>query len=364
MARMKRAVFFVVLAVTSPLFAQHVSDPKASLIDVQARIELMKKTKEPLLRDAKAKLASCRKLPEVAAPATPINIPRHYLNGSHGPTNPAEAAATKVYGQFENRITAGMNRYVATGNQKEAKCALDQLDTWRKGGALLDYDPKTSSQAWYQVEWTLSSAGVTESVLVTDKKLDQAKLQQVNAWLNQATHKMIAFEGPNDLNNHHYWRALAAMSVGVLSSDDDLFQYAVKAYEGAIDELDQNGAFPREMARNERASHYQTFALQPLVPLAEFAARQNVDLYGYAPNGGSIEDAIIFFGRSVDDPSIIKQYTPEKQDEGFGGGDYAPYIFFHNRYPQVELPPSITTALQKPLGSSRIGGSITVLGAK
>jgi len=361
---MKR-LLLAALILSAPLHAQHVSNPRASLIDVPERQKALANTTNPILLDAKAKLPSCLKLAPVPAPPTPIDIPRHYLNGSHGPVNPAEAVATRVYSQFENRITAGMNQYVSTGSEEEAQCALAQLDAWAQAKALLDYDPKESSQAWYQVEWTLSSAGVTDSVLAADNKLDRAKQKRVSAWLNTATHKLIAFEKPTEnLNNHHYWRALAAISVGVLSSDDQLFQWGITAYKGAIDELDKNGAFPREMARNERASHYQTFALQPLVPLAEFAARQHIDLYSYAPNGRSIEDAIIFFGRSVDDPSIIKQYTPEEQDKGFGGGDYAPYIFFSTRFGSAGLPPAITKSFEHPLGATRIGGNITILAAK
>ncbi len=358
-----RAVLVLILA--SPLQAQHVSNAKASFIDVPARQRLLEHTANPILLAAKAALPSCVKLASVPAPPTPIDIPRHYLNGSHGPTNPAEAVATRVYSQFENRITAGMNQYVATGSEAEAQCALDQLDTWQQAHALLDYDPKESSQAWYQVEWTLSSAGVTDSVLVTDTRLDRAKQKRVTQWLNTAAHKLIAFEKPTDNpNNHHYWRALAAISVGVISSDDQLFQFGINTYKQAIGELDKNGAFPREMARNERASHYQTFALQPLLPIAEFAERQHIDLYAYAPNGRTIRDAIVFFGRSVDDPSIIKAYTPEEQDKGFGGGDYAPYIFFASRFGSTGLPPAITKALEYPLGATRIGGSITILAAK
>ncbi len=364
-ARPQFVVASIVLALPFPISAQHVSNPRASYIDVPARIQILAHTKDPLLLEAKSHLPSCLKLAPVPAPASPIVIPQHYLNGSHGPTNPAEAAATRAYGQFENRITAGMNQYIATGSQDEARCALDQIDTWAQARALLDYDPKVSSQAWYQVEWTLSSTAVTESVLVNDPRLPRATIYRINAWLDSAAHKMIGFEhSTNDLNNHHYWRALAATATGVLNSDDALFQYGIIAYKGAIDELDANAALPREMARHERASHYQTFALQPLVPIVAFAARQHIDLYTYAPHGKSIQDAIIFFGRSVDDPSLIKQYATEEQDKGWGGGDFCAFLFFTARYPNVKLPPSITTALQKPASATRIGGNITILTAK
>lgn len=361
-----RSIYFsaLIFIVASSLQAQHVSNPRASLIDVSARQHLLEHTSDPLLLAAKASLPSCVNTPAVAAPPSPIDIPHHYLSGSHGPTNPAEAAATHVYAAFETRITAGMNQYVATGSEAEAKCSLDQLDTWAKAKALLNYDPKESSQAWFQVEWTLSSAGITDSVLVADANLDRAQQKRVTSWLNTVAHKLIAFEKPTDNpNNHHYWRALAAISVGVASSDDKLFNFGVDTYKQAIDEIDARGAFPREMARHERATHYQTFALQPLIPIAEFAARQRIDLYSYAPNGRSIRDAILFFGRAVGDPSLIKPYNSDVQDRDFGGSDYAPYVFCAARFGTSGLPPSITTALQHPLAATRIGGSTTVLAA-
>lgn len=354
----------LILALASSLQAQHVSNPRASLIDVPARQHLLEHTSDPLLVAAKMSLPSCVNTPAVPAPPSPIDIPHHYLNGSHGPTNPAEAAATRIYGAFENRITAGMNQYVASGSEAEAKCSLDQLDQWAQAKALLNYDPKESSQAWYQVEWTLSSAGVTDSVLATDAHLDRAQQKRVADWLNLATHKLINFEKPTDNpNNHHYWRALAAISVGVVSSDDKLFKFGVDTYKQAIGEIDARGAFPREMARHERATHYQTFALQPLIPIAEFAERQHIDLYKYAPNGRSIRDAILFFGRAVDDPSLIKPYNSDEQDKKFGGSDYAPYVFYAARFGTTGLPLSITAALQHPLAATRIGGNTTILAA-
>jgi Alginate lyase len=214
-------------------------------------------------------LRSCVATPFVAAPVGRMNIPHHYLSGSNGPINPAEAVATHVYQMFEKRITAGMNQYLATGSHAESACALAQLDGWAQAHALLDYDRQESTQAWYQVEWTLSSAGITASVLVNDSTLDPIQKKRVIAWLDDAAHKDLSFEKPGDTNNnHHYWRALAATAVGVTASDNALFSFGIKTYQEAIAEIDANGAFPKEMARHENATHYQGFALEPLILIA------------------------------------------------------------------------------------------------
>jgi poly(beta-D-mannuronate) lyase len=354
------------LAFATVASAQHVSTYKASALDVTARQTYLHSTTSPLLLTAIRQLHSCTTLEFVPAPAGEMRIPHHYLNGSHGPTNPAEAAATKVYGAFEERITSGMNQYVATGSQAEAKCALDQLDAWAKAKALTAYDPydNGNSQSWFQSEWTLCSAGITFSVLATDSSLDLPELKRVALWLDTAAHKLVSFEKPGLGNNHHYWRALAATSIGVSCSDGALFKFGVDTFHQAIGQLDKNGAFPLEMERHERASHYQGFALQPLVLIAEFAEGQGVDLYGYQANGHNLRDAIVFFGRAVDDPSLIKQYTSDEQLKGMGQDNFAPYTFYAARFGTAGLPPSITNALQKPLNATRLGGSTTVLAAK
>ena len=355
-------ILFFTLACALPALGQRVNDPHASVVDVASRQAALKSTVNPVELEAIKSLRSCVAMPLVAAPTGRMNIPRHYLTGSNGPTNSAEAAATRIYGMFESRITAGMNQYLATGSHAESACGLAQLDAWAQAHALLDYDRQESSPAWYQVEWTLSSAGVTDSVLVNDATLDPTQQHRVTAWLDTAARKDISFEKPGDSdNNHHYWRALAATAIGVTASDDMLYRFGIQAYVQAIAEIDRSGAFPKEMARHENATHYQGFALQPLVLIAEFVTRQGIGIYAYKANGHTLRDAIVFFGRAVDDPSLIKPYTSDAQSSHFGQGDFADFAFYTARFGADGLPPAILNALQHPTTDTRIGGNTTIL---
>jgi poly(beta-D-mannuronate) lyase len=353
-------------AVLTPLAsAQHVSNPRASVVDVSARQAFLKSTADPRLREAIAHLGSCIATPLVAAPTGEMQIPHHYIHGSSGPINPAEAEATRPYSAFERRITAGMNQWVATGNQAEARCALAQLDAWAQANALTNYNPKTWSQSWFQAEWTLCSSGITDSVLTQDTALDPAQQARVTQWLRSAAHQLISNEKPDALgNNHHYWRSLAALSIGVLSKDDDLFRFGVDTFKQAVGQEDQNGAFPLEMARHENAIHYQAFALQPLVLIAEFAERQNVDLYAYTANGRTLRNAIVFLGQLIADPALVKQYTDDPQKTHFSSGDVAELEFYFARFGTAGISPTLTALLSRPATATRIGGSTTVLAAK
>lgn len=352
------------LLVVTTALAQHVSDPKASYIDVAARHAALAHTTDPRTAKAIASLAICSKLPVVPAPTGRMNIPHHYLSGSHGPVNPAEAVVTRVYNDFEHRITSGMNQWLVTADPREAQCVQQQIDAWAQAAALLDYDPKESSQAWYQVEWTLSATAISESVLVNEPSLDPAVVQRDIRWMNKAAHRTVDFDkAGKQTNNHHYWRGLAAVATGVVSSDDALFQWGIGVYKQGINEIDSRGALPQEMARHERAIHYQSFALQPLAPLASFAERQHVPLYGYrSPSGCSIRDAVNFLGAALDSPEIVKAYTPDEQLLSDLGSDFFSFAEFYSHHvsPQ-DIPASILKGLAQPTFATRIGGNTTVV---
>ena len=156
------------------------------------------------------------------------------------------------------------------------------------------------------------------------------------------------------------------MATGVVASDQKRFDFGVQAYKDGVDEIDQRGAFPKEMARAEGSIHYQSFALQPLVTLAAFAERQGVPLYSYtSATGHTIADAINFLGKAVADPSIVKVYTPEEQLVESDSPDFSADLeFYTHTFPDRKLPPSLVDALKKPTFATRLGGGTTVLAGR
>jgi poly(beta-D-mannuronate) lyase len=344
--------------------AQHVSNPRASYIRVSHRHSVLTHSTDPRTVQAIASLKFCSQLPVIEPPVGRMIIPPHYISGGHGPINPAEAPVTRVYNDFERRVTAGMNQWLVTASKQEAQCAQQQIDLWAQAGALLDYDPKQSSQAWFQVEWTLTSAAISQSVLLNESSLASVMVKRDVQWMNKAAHRTVELDkAGTQKNNHHYWRGLAAVATGVISSDDDLFGWGVGVFKQAVDELDQHGALPQEMARHERAIHYQSFALQPLLPLAAFADQQHVPLFDYrSPSGRTIGDAVAFFGEALANPEIIKTYTPEAQLIDAVGSDFFAFAEFYASHPgSAPLAPSIRKGLEQPTFATRIGGNITVV---
>jgi poly(beta-D-mannuronate) lyase len=364
---MKTRIFALsaALFLASTVPAQKISNPSASVLNVAARQAYLKTTTDARIHSAMAHLGSCTATPLVPAPTGEMQIPHHYMHGSNGPTNPAEAEATRTYGAFEHRITAGMNQWVATGNEAEAQCALAQLDAWAQTKALTNYDPKAYSQSWYQAEWSLAAAGVTYSVLKQDTTLDAAQQERVAKWLRNAANQLISYEKPGELgNNHHYWRALAAISIGVASNDNELFRFGVNTFKQAVGQEDSNGAFPLEMARHENAIHYQAFALQPLIMIAEFAERQNIPLYTYTDHGHTIRNAIDFLGQAIADPNVVRKYTNDEQKTNFSAGDVAELEFYFARFGADSAPTALRDLLHNPASATRVGGNTTMLAGK
>ena len=129
-------------------------------------------------------------------------------------------------------------------------------------------------------------------------------------------------------------------------------------------EIDPVGAFPREMARHENAIHYQGFALASLVLIAEFASRQDFDLYAYNSHHRTLRDAILFYGRAVADPTLVTPYPPTPKILVPTPTTSPPSTFTPRVSPQTSSHLPSPTPSNTPTTETRIGGNITILSAK
>jgi poly(beta-D-mannuronate) lyase len=356
---------FPAAAEKNPLDKAGVMNPSASFIDVAARRTELASATNPRVVAALKEKWGCIRSEQPDPPTGRMIIPHHYLSGSNGPINPEEAKATVPYQKLQNAVTDGASRYAATGDHAEALCVANLLARWAAARTLLDYSYKESSQAWYQVEWTLSSISLGYSIVQSDPSIPAAQRKQILKWMHDVTEYMFDQDPrPDDHtreNNHAYWRALCATSVGILTSDDKLYRRGLEQYARAIGQMNPDGSLPLEMARHENALHYQSFALTPLVMIAELAARQGTDLYGIRVNGHSIADAVGFLVRASANLDLMKQYASEPQTFSIFSGKRPPawVEFWAARHPGEPW----TSLLKQPLSDSTIGGNSTLYAA-
>ena len=236
------------------------------------------------------------------------------------------------------------------------------VSRWANARTLLDYSYQESSQAWYQVEWTLSSVSLAWSVVESDPAIPAAQRKQILDWMHHVAEYMFDQDPHSDdharENNHAYWRALCAASVGILTNDNKLYRRALQQYVRAIGQMNPDGALPLEMARHENALHYQSFALTPLVMTAELAARQGIDLYSVNVKSHTIADAVDFLVRASANPDLMKQYASELQTFSLFSGKKPPawLEFWAARHPGKPWD----SLLNQPLSDSTIGGNATL----
>jgi poly(beta-D-mannuronate) lyase len=365
------AVFFLSLSLPlcmaekDPYSKATVANPSASFLDVTPRRAELAHATTPRVLEALGWKSACTNSDQPAPPAGRMIIPHHYLSGSNGPINPAEDIATAPYRKLDEAASNGESRYVVTGNPAEAHCVANLLARWAEANALLDYSFQESSQAWYQVEWTLSSISLAWSVVQTDANIPAAQRAAILGWMHKVTEYMLDQDPhpgePARENNHAYWRALCATSVGILTSDDKLYRRGLAQYVRAIGQINPDGSFPLEMARHENALHYQSFALAPLVMIAELAARQGIDLYSLRVNGHTISDAVDFLVRASANTGLVKKYASEPQTFSLFSDEKPPAWaeFWAARHPGKPWSELLT----QPLVDSTIGGNATIYAA-
>ncbi len=351
--------------ITTSAQTAHVTDPKASFIKAVVRHKELVAATNPRILAAIHDARSCLTLPTVDPPRGRIDIPSRYYSGGHGTINPQESEMSQPYYRIQNLAAQGTNRYLITGSSEESACVLHALDVWARAGTLLNYDPQQSSEAWDQVSWTIGSLALSVSVIQQDSSLDPQQLSEVIDWLHRAAQKAVSEHrsgGTQRINNNNlsYWRGLAATAVGIISNDDQLFTFGLAQYEHAIHQLDDNGSWPLEMERAELALHYEDFAIEPLVMIAELARSQGINLYSYSFHGHNLQNAVSFLFASLDDQHLVQKLSRASQKieiEIDSDHEYFTWLEFWNlRYPT----PQAARYLNRPWYASRLAGSTTL----
>jgi poly(beta-D-mannuronate) lyase len=295
-----------------------VTDPVASYLDVPARTGLLKTTQDPVLRFAaqKFKADNCFEQP-TPKPVGYLSMPAYYVDRK------GWEAANEPLHAFETRVTDLAALYVLSGDTTYARCLVRVLGDWAAKDSLTHFDYQgNQGQAWYAVEWTASSAGLAYSIIKGASGLDASQRARVEAWLRRVAKNQTSYPGSSTscCNNHAYWRGLHASIIGVINSDNDLYRYGIEQFVSALHSMNNDGSLPLEMARGERALHYQNFAILPLVYIAEVASRQGHNLYDLKVNGKNLHLAVRFLMHAIHDPDLVKRSTSAKQDMSFTEG--------------------------------------------
>lgn len=336
-----------------------VTDPDASYFDVKARMALLARTDNDLLQYASDQLKhgpSCQQ--ELAKPAldSVIRIPGYY------PQPKAWELASEPLFDFEDTVSNLAGSYVATSDTYYADCLVRFLDKWARHDALSEfYYNRLEPQGWYSTESMMFAAAMAYSIVRPAVEGREEEIARINDWLNRLAHKHSSIRGgdPSCCNNHFYRRALYASMIGVLTDDDELFQFGISAIYSALSDMTPQGALPHEMARGRRASHYQNYALLYLVNIMQVAYRQGYDLFNFEYHGHTIDDAVQFALDTFDDPAALGDLATHAQYRGFL--DDEQYLAWMEIYLKHRDDPRVShyVSQKRPIDNRSAGGYVT-----
>ncbi|CAN5203301.1 mannuronate-specific alginate lyase [soil metagenome] len=269
----------------------------------------------------------------------------------------ADIAPIKAYVKF---IVKRADNYVEgnTTANAEARCALDWLDAWAKGGAFLG---QINRQGQSVRKWELGSFATTY-LKVQSASDDAAKKARIRKWISNIAYKAkedfsTHTEMKSRQNNHLYWAAWGVLSAGLATGDKTLFDWGIDRYRFAVGQIRDDGSLDLEMARRTKAASYHMFALLPLVMIAEAGETNGIKMY--AERGNRLQKLIDLNLAGLDDPDVIGRKAGYEQEDLYNESSLAwiePYYArFHDK--------RVVKWLEKyrPMGSSRIGGNMTAL---
>lgn len=281
---------------------------------------------------------------DVPAPMKTIDPPGFY-------DDPAGyASAVKPMRDFVSRLNTA-------ADQGDWSCVLELLEGWAGGNALMGH------MAGYQGYDERAWAGTDFALVILRMPDDfreghRAKFGAIHAWLERIAVATCDAEAINHLhNNLVYWAGLNLIATGTVTGNVSLIDSGLLRVREGIRDIAPDGSLAREVKRGDRALHYHTFALLPLVFSAELVQRRHIDLYREGDHAiGRLANLVI---DAVEDPASFRKITPIEQkqfpwtfrDELSWMEPY--YARFHDR----RLVPLITA--RRPFTEWRLGGDVT-----
>jgi poly(beta-D-mannuronate) lyase len=310
----------------------------------------------------------CGKWP---APIVRLDTQSRYSTDDKSRTE-VDASASKTYEaqiapvrQFSRTVVEFANQFTISGgtDTNAANCAGRALAQWAKGNALTITSTDVSNFNRATFLSAMSSAYIQVSGSKQITPADNAVIRNWLRRLSEDTQKFYQKKRESKTvkpNNIQFWAALGVANASVALNDRAGFDWAMKGYELGVCTITPQGAIPREVDRGGLALHYHTFALQPLVSLAELAERNNYP--GYVVCEGKLPIAVAFTLSQIDNPTILRGLAKAKQ-KSIGtlksNNDLAWLELYAKRFPNFSWAGRMQGL--RPMSNTNIGGDLTQL---
>lgn len=218
---------------------------------------------------------------------------------------------------LERGVSKQVMQYMRDGRPQQLDCTLKWLGTWARADALMSNDYNHTGKSMRK--WALGSLSGSWLHLKFSNSQPLAAHQQeaelIEKWFARLADQVVKdWSGLplEKINNHSYWAAWSVMATAVATDRRDLFDWSVKEYRVAANQVDDQGFLPNELKRKQRALAYHNYALPPLAMIASFAQANGVDVR--PENHGALKrlgDRVL---SGAKDPSPFKLKSGEKQN--------------------------------------------------
>ncbi|MEN2470393.1 mannuronate-specific alginate lyase [Burkholderia sp. GS2Y] len=283
---------------------------------------------------------------DIPAAVTTIDPPGYYDDAA------GYARAVKPMRDFISRLNTAADK-------GDWSCALSLLESWAQADALMGRI--SGYQGYYERSWAGTDFAMVILRMPRDvRDANRARFDAIDPWLERIAIATRDSEAINHLhNNLVYWAGLDLIAIGTVTGNASLIDSGLLRVREGIRDIGPDGALAREVKRGNRALHYHTFALLPLVFAAELVQRRHIDLY--RENNGAISRLANLVIDAVDNPASFTAITPIKQD-------LFPWTFrdelswvepYFARFHDPRLPAII--APRRPFDEWRLGGNVTAV---
>jgi poly(beta-D-mannuronate) lyase len=145
---------------------------------------------------------------------------------------------------------------------------------------------------------------------------------------------------------------------GVAAGRHDQLDWAIAAAKRGLDDVSDQGLLPREAARGARALAYHNFALEALVVVAEVAAANGEDLYGYRDE--ALRRLADFVIRNAGDPVEAAEVAGVPQS--WTGPTSGRFVWAEPYYRRFQDPRLKDLLLRlRPMRHAFFGGNATLM---
>lgn len=301
--------------------------------------------------------AQARDCGNLSAPVVDITSNRFYSDRNHSIVDPIlwekRKAAMKPLEDFRAAMSRFASRSIA-GSKDWSVCVARGLRGWAEGGAMLGH--MNEIQAKFERKWALSAFSMAYLMVKPDIAAEDRAI--IEPWLDRVAGEVAKdYAGrKKNYNNHYYWVGFALGASASATGHRSHWALAAETYREAMRHIEPDGSLPKETARAGMALHYHAFSLQPLVMLAELAARRGEDWY--ALERGAIHRLAAFTAEGFADAGKAARLAGAEQ-KPLGRFQMGWMPFYERRFPgRLPLTPLVG---QSDIWFEMSGGNMSAL---